>query len=153
VAADIFGERAIEDGSALLKLKVPEQAMNAALGATWRNTAQTFNMLTKMVSGETSTRNLSGVIGIASVANASANMGLPWFLQFLALVSLSLAILNLLPIPILDGGHLLYYLVELVKGRPVSEQTMVVGQYIGMSLLVALMGLAFYNDIQRLLLS
>ena len=131
----------------------PFKAMNAALATTWRNTAQTFHMLTKMVSGETSTRNLSGVIGIASVANASANMGLPWFLQFLALVSLSLAILNLLPIPILDGGHLLYYLVELVKGRPVSEQTMIVGQYIGMTLLFALMGLAFYNDIQRLLLS
>jgi regulator of sigma E protease len=131
----------------------PFKAMNAALATTWRNTAQTFHMLAKMVSGETSTRNLSGVIGIASVANASANMGLPWFLQFLALVSLSLAILNLLPIPILDGGHLLYYLVELVKGRPVSEQTMIVGQYIGMTLLFALMGLAFYNDIQRLLLS
>ena len=131
----------------------PMRAMTAALASTWRNTAQTFVMLGKMVTGETSTRNLAGVIGIASVANTTAHMGLPWFLQFLALVSLSLAILNLLPIPILDGGHLLYYLIELIKGRPVSEQTMVVGQYIGMTLLFALMGLAFYNDIQRLLLS
>jgi hypothetical protein len=73
------------------------------------------------------------VIGIAQVANASASMGLPWFLQFLALVSLSLAILNLLPIPVLDGGHLLYYLVELIKGSPVSEQAMIVGQYIGLA--------------------
>jgi regulator of sigma E protease len=78
-------------------------------------------------------------------------MGLPWFLNFLALISLSLAILNLLPIPVLDGGHLLYYLVELVKGSPVSEQTMVVGQYIGIALLFTLMGLAFYNDIHRML--
>ena len=131
----------------------PFKALAASLGATWRNTTQTFTMLGKMLSGETSTRNLSSVIGIASVANASANMGLAWFLQFLALVSLSLAILNILPIPVLDGGHLLYYVVELVKGSPVSEKTMVVGQYVGMALLFTLMGLAFYNDIQRMLLS
>ncbi|RCS31166.1 RIP metalloprotease RseP [Rhodanobacter denitrificans] len=131
----------------------PVRAMTASLGATWHNTTQTFGMLGKMLTGEASTRNLSGVIGIAEVANASASMGLPWFLQFLALVSLSLAILNLLPIPVLDGGHLLYYLVELIKGSPVSEQTMVVGQYIGLALLFTLMGLAFYNDIHRMLLS
>ncbi|HEY8585485.1 MAG TPA: RIP metalloprotease RseP [Rhodanobacter sp.] len=129
----------------------PIRAMGASLAATWRNTTQTFSMLGKMLTGEASTRNLSGVIGIAEVANASAGMGLPWFLQFLALVSLSLAILNLLPIPILDGGHLLYYLVELIKGSPVSEQTMIVGQYIGLALLFTLMGLAFYNDIHRML--
>jgi len=131
----------------------PVKAMAASLGATWRNTTQTFSMLGKMLTGEASTRNLSGVIGIAEVANASAGMGLSWFLQFLALVSLSLAILNLLPIPVLDGGHLLYYLVELVKGSPVSEQVMAVGQYIGLALLFTLMGLAFYNDIHRMLLS
>jgi regulator of sigma E protease len=131
----------------------PVKALGASLDATWHNTAQTFSMLAKMLTGEASTKNLSGVIGIAEVANASANMGLPWFLQFLALVSLSLAILNLLPIPVLDGGHLLYYLVELIKGSPVSEQTMVVGQYIGLALLFTLMGLAFYNDIHRMLLS
>ena len=131
----------------------PPRALGAAFSATWRNTAQTFSMLGKMVTGETSTRNLSSVIGIAAVANATAHMGLSWFLQFLAVISLSLAILNILPIPILDGGHLLYYLVELIKGSPVSEQTMIVGQYIGMALLFGLMGLAFYNDIQRMLLS
>ncbi|MFC5524950.1 RIP metalloprotease RseP [Rhodanobacter ginsengisoli] len=131
----------------------PIKALGASFGATWRNTAQTFGMLGKMLTGEASTRNLSGVIGIAEVANASANMGLAWFLQFLALVSLSLAILNLLPIPVLDGGHLLYYVVELIKGSPVSEQVMVVGQYIGLALLFTLMGLAFYNDIHRMLLS
>jgi len=131
----------------------PIRALAASLSTTWHNAAQTFNMLGKMLTGQASTRNLSGVIGIASVANASAHMGLSWFLQFLALVSLSLAILNLLPIPILDGGHLLYYVVELVKGSPVSEQMMVVGQYIGLALLFSLMGLAFYNDIHRMLLS
>ena len=129
------------------------QAFGASLHATWRNTAQTFNLIEKMITGQASTNNLSGVIGIAQVANQSASMGLPWFLQFLALVSLSLAILNLLPIPLLDGGHLLYYLVELVKGSPVSEQVMIVGQYIGLALLFTLMGLAFYNDIHRMLLS
>ena len=131
----------------------PLRALSASLETTWRNTTQTFGMLGKMLTGEASTKNLSGVIGIAEVANASASMGLPWFLQFLALVSLSLAILNLLPIPVLDGGHLLYYLVELVKGSPVSEQVMIVGQYIGLALLFTLMGLAFYNDIHRMLLS
>jgi regulator of sigma E protease len=131
----------------------PVRAFAASLQSTWRNTAQTFNLIGKMVSGQASTNNLSGVIGIATVANQSANMGLPWFLNFLALVSLSLAILNLLPIPVLDGGHLLYYLVELIKGSPVSEQAMIVGQYIGLALLFTLMGLAFYNDIHRMLLS
>ncbi len=131
----------------------PIRALGASLATTWQNTTQTFGMLGKMLTGQASTRNLSGVIGIAQVANASAHMGLPWFLNFLALVSLSLAILNLLPIPVLDGGHLLYYLVELIKGSPVSEQTMIVGQYIGIALLFTLMGLAFYNDIHRMLLS
>jgi regulator of sigma E protease len=84
------------------------------------------------------------------VANASAQMGLAWFLSFLAVISLSLGILNLLPIPMLDGGHLLYYLVEWVKGSPVSERTMIAGQYVGMAALAALMSLAFYNDILRL---
>ena len=131
----------------------PIKALGASVQTTWRNAAQTFSMLGNMLSGQASTRNLSGVIGIAQVANASASMGLSWFLQFLALVSLSLAILNLLPIPVLDGGHLLYYLVELIKGSPVSEKAMVVGQYIGLALLFSLMGLAFYNDIHRMLLS
>jgi regulator of sigma E protease len=131
----------------------PIKALGASLQTTWHNAAQTFSMLGNMLSGQASTRNLSGVIGIAQVANASASMGLAWFLQFLALVSLSLAILNLLPIPVLDGGHLLYYLVELIKGSPVSEQAMIVGQYIGLALLFTLMGLAFYNDIHRMLLS
>ena len=90
------------------------------------------------------------MISIAQVANASAHMGLAWFLSFLAVISLSLGILNLLPIPLLDGGHLLFYLVELVKGSPVSERVLIAGQYVGIVLLAGLMSLAFYNDIARL---
>ncbi|RBL02105.1 RIP metalloprotease RseP, partial [Xanthomonas oryzae pv. oryzae] len=73
--------------------------------------------------------------------------GLDWFLYFLGLLSLSLAIFNLMPIPILDGGHLLYYLIELIKGSPISERAMIAGQYVGLAVLAGLMGLAFYNDI------
>ncbi|MCX7513639.1 RIP metalloprotease RseP [Frateuria sp. STR12] len=131
----------------------PVKALGAALDSTWDFTRQTFTMIGMMVSGKASTSNLSGVIGIAQVANQSAQAGLTYFLRFLALVSLSLAILNLLPIPVLDGGHLLYYLIELVKGSPVSERTQMIGQYIGLVLLFTLMGLAFYNDIHRTLLS
>ena len=131
----------------------PLRALHEALTGTWRQVTQTFGMIAKMLGGEASTKNLSSVIGIAQMANASAHMGLAWFLQFLAMVSLSLAVLNLLPIPVLDGGHLLYYLIELLKGSPLSEQAMAIGQYIGLVLLFSLMGLVFYNDIHRLLLS
>jgi len=106
-----------------------------------------------MVTGVASTQNLSGPISIAQYANASAQMGAAWFLFFLAVLSLSLCIMNLLPIPILDGGHLLYYLIEMIKGGPVSERTMMVGQYVGMAFLAGLMGIAFYNDILRLVAS
>lgn len=129
----------------------PVKALGASLATTWDRAASIFNMIGKMVSGQASTKNLSGVIGIAQVANASASMGATWFIEFLALVSLSLAVLNLMPIPVLDGGHLLYYLIELVKGSPLSERAMMAGQYVGLILLFTLMGLAFYNDIHRFL--
>jgi regulator of sigma E protease len=127
----------------------PLQAVPAAFAETWKQTRSTLNLIVGMLSGQVSPKNLSSVIGIAEVANASAHMGLAWFLSFLAVISLSLGILNLLPIPILDGGHLLYYLIELVKGSPLSERTMLAGQYVGMALLLTLMSLAFYNDILR----
>ncbi|GLQ45261.1 zinc metalloprotease [Dyella lipolytica] len=130
----------------------PVKALVASLDLTWERTTETFGMVGKMIMGEASTRNISGVIGIAQVANAAAQMGLDRFLEFLGLVSLSLAIINLLPIPILDGGHLLYYLIELIKGSPVSERTMIAGQYVGIALLFTLMGLAFYNDIHHIIL-
>ncbi len=131
----------------------PIRALGASVQATWRNASQTLAMFGKLLTGKASTQNLHGVIGIAQVANASAGMGIASFLQFLALVSLSLAIINLMPIPVLDGGHLLYYVIELIKGSPVSEQAMVIGQYIGIALLFTVMGLAFYNDIHGILLS
>ncbi len=146
----VIGVSSLEREQAVLRYG-PLKAMGASLQTTWSSTAATFNMIGKMLTGQASTKNLSGVIGIAQVANASASMGAGWFLSFLAMVSLSLAILNLLPIPVLDGGYLLYYLIELVKGSPVSERVMMAGQYVGLVLLFTLMGLAFYNDIHRIL--
>ena len=128
----------------------PLRAFPAALRETWKTTRTTLGMIGAMLTGAASTKNLSSVISIAQVANASAQMGLAWFLSFLAIISLSLGILNLLPIPILDGGHLMYYLIEWVKGSPLSERAMIAGQYVGMAALAALMSLTFYNDILRL---
>lgn len=125
-------------------------ALPAALRETWRMTATTVAFLGHMALGRASLENVAGPIGIAQTANSSAALGLAWFLSFLAIMSLSIGILNLLPIPILDGGHLLYYLIEVVKGSPVSERALIAGQYVGLALLAGLMGLAFYNDILRL---
>lgn len=123
----------------------------AAIPVAFRETGQlagdTLGILRRMLTGEASLKNVSGPITIAKVANGSAKQGLDGFLNFLALLSLSLAIMNLLPIPILDGGHLLYYLIELVKGSPLSERAMAAGQFVGLTLLAGLMGLAFYNDL------
>ena len=118
-----------------------------ALRETGRLAFDSLGMMGRMLTGQASAQNVSDPITIARAANASAQRGVDWFLYFLALLSLSLAIINLLPIPILDGGHLLYYLIELVKGSPLSERTMAAGQYVGLALLAGLMGLAFYNDI------
>jgi regulator of sigma E protease len=128
----------------------PLDALFAACGETWRMSGETLALVGRMVTGNASLKNLSGPISIAQFANDHAKLGFAWFLSFLAVISLSLAIMNLLPIPVLDGGHLLYYLIELVKGSPVSERTMAFGQYLGLALLAGLMGLAFYNDILRL---
>src|SRR6185312_11985255 len=127
------------------------QAIPAAFAETWVQTKSTANLVYHMLAGHVSAKNLSGVIGIAQAADFTAQMGVGWFLMFLATVSLSLGILNLLPIPILDGGHLLYYLIELIKGRPLSERVLIAGQYVGLALLVTLMSMAFYNDIMRLI--
>ena len=122
----------------------------AAASEMARLTQSTLGLLGRMLTGSASVRNLSGPITIARFANDSANAGLSSFLFFLGAISLSLGILNLLPIPVLDGGHLLYYLIELVKGSPVSEQVQANGQYVGLLALFGLMGLAFFNDILRL---
>lgn len=128
----------------------PLAAAAAAARETWTMTSATVGMLWRMVAGRASLENISGPISISRYANASARSGLGHFLWFLGVISLSLCIINLLPVPILDGGHLLYYLIELVKGSPLSERAMAAGQYIGLVMLAGLMGLAFYNDIVRL---
>lgn len=128
----------------------PVAAVGAAGNELWRLTTSTLGMLGRMLAGNASVKNLSGPITIAQMANESAGLGLSRFLFFLGLLSLSLAILNLLPIPMLDGGHLMYYAVEAVTGQPVSERIQMIGQGIGLLLLAALMGLAFTNDILRL---
>ncbi|NOR40016.1 MAG: RIP metalloprotease RseP, partial [Gammaproteobacteria bacterium] len=127
------------------------KAIPAALNKTWEMTTLTLRTLWKMVTGRASIENLSGPITIAQYAGQSAVIGLAAFLGFLGIVSVSLGVLNLLPVPVLDGGHLLFYLVELVIGRPVTEAVQLVGQKIGIVLLLGLMSLAFYNDLIRLL--
>ena len=128
----------------------PIAAIPAAFRQTGKMVADSLGMIRRMVTRDASSKNISGPLTIAQVANDSAKQGVAWFLFFLAFMSLSLAIINLLPIPVLDGGHLLYYLIELVKGSPLSERHMVAGQYVGLAALAGLMGLAFYNDILRL---
>jgi len=128
----------------------PLDAASRALRKTWETSAVSLKMLGKMVVGEVSMRNLSGPITIADYAGQSAEMGVAAFIGFLALISISLGVLNLLPIPLLDGGHLLYYVAELVKGSPVSEKAWEVGQHIGIVLLGLLIIFAVFNDINRL---
>jgi len=129
----------------------PLPAFGRALVKTWDMSWLTLRMLGKMIIGEASVKNLSGPISIAQYAGDSAKNGLAAFLWFLGIVSVSLGVLNLLPVPLLDGGHLMYYLIEFFKGGPVSESTQIIGQQIGMTLLLGLMILVFYNDIVRLL--
>ncbi len=129
----------------------PIQALGEATSESWRLTTATLGILGRMVTGKASLSNLSGPITIAQMAHTSARLGLSRFLFFLGLISLSLAIINLLPIPMLDGGHLMYYAAELVKGSPVSERTQIVGQYIGLFMVIGLMSLAIFNDILRLI--
>jgi len=128
----------------------PVGALGEALDKTWRMSWLTLRVLGKLIVGEASVKNLSGPITIARYAGISARMGLEQFLGFLAIISISLGVLNLLPIPVLDGGHLFYYLIEMIKGSPVSETTELVGQKIGMALLFGLMSIAIYNDLLRL---
>lgn len=127
------------------------EALGKAVSQTWETSAFSLAMLGRMVLGEVSWKNLSGPVTIADYAGQSARLGLAHYLKFLALISISLGVLNLLPIPLLDGGHLMYYMVEIIKGGPVSERVMEIGQQIGLALLVMLMAFAFYNDINRLI--
>jgi regulator of sigma E protease len=129
----------------------PFTAFAKALQRTWEVSAFTLKMLGKMIVGDISIKNLSGPITIADYAGQSAQLGWLAYLSFLALISISLGVLNLLPVPLLDGGHLMYYVVEIIKGSPVSERVMEIGQQVGIVLLFSLMAFAVYNDINRLL--
>ncbi len=129
----------------------PLAAVAEGLETTWRMSALTLKMLVKMLKLEVSTKTISGPLTIAQYAGASAQIGLDRFILFLAVVSISLGVLNLLPIPVLDGGHLLIYLIEGIQGKPLSETALHWGQQIGIALLMALMALAFYNDFMRIL--
>jgi regulator of sigma E protease len=128
----------------------PSEALVNATAKTWDMSTLTLRVLWKMVSGEASLSNISGPITIATYAGVTASIGLVSFLSFLAVISVSLGVLNLLPVPMLDGGHLFYYLIEIIKGSPVSEAFELRGQQVGMAILALLMSVAIFNDLQRL---
>ena len=166
--AVLVPERVIDDGAAIgrvgMAVALPEmpasmqrtfergpvEAFVAGVGRTGEMVGFTLNSIKKMLQGLISPKNLSGPITIAKVASASAASGLESYLGFLALLSVSLGVLNLLPIPVLDGGHLLYYTVELIAGRPVPERIQMVGYQLGLFLVLSLMAFALYNDFSRL---
>lgn len=128
----------------------PWAAIPEAFKTTFDYSWATLKMMARMLIGKASVENLSGPISIAQYAGQSASMGLTHFLKFMALVSVSLGVLNLLPIPVLDGGHLLFFLIEGIKGRPVSERIQLLFQQVGIAMLVSLMALAMFLDVQRL---
>ena len=125
-------------------------AGSKALAETWDKSVFSLVMLGKMVTGEVSWRNLSGPVTIADYAGQSARLGVDYYLKFMALISISLGVLNLLPIPVLDGGHLMYHMIEVVRRRPLSERAMEIAQQIGLSILFVVMAFAFFNDMNRL---
>ena len=129
----------------------PLQSIGKAAERTWDMTLFTVRMIGKLFTGQASLDNISGPITIAQVAGVTATVGIDHYINFIAMISISLAVLNLLPIPMLDGGHLLYFAVEAVTGNPVSERVQIFGQQLGLLLLGGLMFLAFYNDIGRFL--
>jgi len=128
----------------------PIQAFEMSLDKTGQISSMILSSIVKMVKGLIGLENLSGPITIAKVAGQSAEMGWQTFISFMALMSVSLGILNLLPIPMLDGGHLVYYIIEAIRGKPVSEQIQMFGLKIGMVLLGSMMLLALFNDFMRL---
>jgi regulator of sigma E protease len=143
------GEAVYPPEMRVLERHGPLGAIRPALAETWSKTALTVKFLWRMLTGDVSLKNVSGPISIAAYAGISALEGVTAFLGFLAIISISLGVLNLMPIPILDGGQVVYQLVEAVKGAPLSPRAQVVGQQVGIVLLILLMSLAFYNDLAR----
>jgi regulator of sigma E protease len=128
----------------------PVRAATEAMRQTWSTVRLSLSMMGRMLTGDVSWRNLSGPVTIADYAGQSAQMGFAAYIRFIALISISLGVLNLLPVPVLDGGHLMYYFVEFLKGSPVSERAMEIGQRIGFGVLGLLMAFALFNDFNRL---
>jgi regulator of sigma E protease len=126
------------------------EALPRAVKETWDFSVLSVSMVGHMIMGDVSLKNRSGVLSIGEIAGASARAGLPYFLKFLAAVSISLGIINLLPIPLLDGGQIVYQLAEGIKGSPLSERAMLIGQQLGIFIILALTGFAFYNDVVRM---
>ena len=143
------GPRTWPPGAKFMQRSGPLDAMVVGVRKTWSMSSLTVQMLWRVATGEVSAKNISGPISIAEYAGFSAFMGATAFLSFLAVISVSLGVLNLIPVPLLDGGQVVYQLVEAVKGSPLSERTQMLGQQVGIALLVMLMSLAFYNDISR----
>ena len=128
----------------------PLDALVRGVERTWEMSVFSVRMFGRMLIGEVSIKNLSGPVTIADYAGQSARMGAEAYIGFMALISISLGVLNLLPIPVLDGGHLLYYSAELIKGRPLSQRFIELSQRAGFGVLIALMAIALVNDITRL---
>jgi len=148
VAPDVSAEHA---GQVFVRISYgPLESFTRSLEKTYDISAFSLKMLGKMLVGEVSWKHLSGPVTIADFAGQSAQLGWVSYLTFLALISISLGVLNLLPIPLLDGGHLMYYCAEILKGSPVSERAMELGQRVGIALLLVMMAFAFYNDLNRL---
>ena len=143
-------DRALEGKLNTIVRYGPIEAVGRSLDKVWEMSVFSIKMMGRMITGDISWKNLSGPLTIADYAGQSAQMGLVPYLTFLALISISLGVLNLLPIPVLDGGQLMYYMAELLKGSPVSERVMEIGQQVGLTLLLGLTAFAFYNDIHRL---
>ena len=149
----LLGVRASSDIGSYYYLRKfgPLESITQAVQRTWNTTLFTVRMLGRMVTGDVSIKNISGPINIAQFAGDSAQRGLNEFLAFLALVSISLGVLNLLPVPVLDGGQIVYQTIEAAKGSPLSERSQIIGQQFGILALIILLSFAFYNDIARIL--
>jgi regulator of sigma E protease len=143
------GTRVWPPGLLAIRRSGPVDAIVLGAAKTWDMSSLTVQMLWRIVTGQVSAKNISGPISIAEFAGISAYLGLTAFISFLAIISVSLGVLNLMPVPLLDGGQVVYQMVEAVKGSPLSERAQLFGQQVGIALLVVLMSLAFYNDISR----